>query len=36
MEKEEYHAIVEELSVVEDDYNVLAVCPTEFQFEGDR
>ena len=36
MEKEEYHAIVEELLVDEDDYSVLAACPTEFEFEGDR
>ena len=36
MEKEEFHAIVEELQVVDDDYTMLAACPTEFEFEGDR
>ena len=39
MEKSEYHAIVEELQIVGDDgdnYNILAACPTEFEFEGDR
>ena len=38
MEKSEYHAIVEELQIVGDgdDYDILAACPTEFEFEGDR
>lgn len=32
---ETYHAIIEELSVGETSYEVLAQCATEFEFEGD-
>ena len=31
-----YHAIIEELSLDEDDYEVKAQCSCEFEFEGDR
>lgn len=33
---ESYHAIIEELSIKDDDYEVVQACPSEFKFEGDR
>ena len=35
-EEGEYHAIIEELSMTEDDYEVQMACSSEFAFEGDR
>ena len=29
-----YHAVIEELSLQNDDYTVIEQCPTEFEFEG--
>lgn len=31
-----YHAIIEELAISGGDYEVLAACPSEFEFEGTR
>jgi hypothetical protein len=31
-----YHAIIEELSLSGSEYEVIAECPCEFEFEGTR
>lgn len=31
-----YNAVIEELSIAGRDYEVLAACPSEFEFEGTR
>lgn len=31
-----YHAIIEEIIISGRDYEVLAACPSEFEFEGTR
>jgi len=33
---ESYHAIIEELDMKGDDYDVVQACPSEFKFEGNR
>lgn len=30
-----YHAIIEELNMNDEDYDVVQACPSEFKFEGD-
>jgi hypothetical protein len=35
-EGKDYHAVIEELSMGEDDYQLLRSCRSEFVFEGDR
>lgn len=34
-EKKSYHAVIEELSLGDDDYTIVDQCPTQFEFEGD-